>query len=214
MRVPDSARYTMSHVAMNASLRKIAFPMIVVASLGGCRAMGQFTLNSPTTMFRMVSSVFHHDPKDEPSPAAASLVPIKSAPAQKAASQNPGETLAGHPAVQSKAPTLDAYKAEVAQHVVESNREQTFNGKLPEMLPAIVVLSITVDRDGNLANVEVQRYRDPQAAWVAVTSVRLSDPFPKPVRLLATNSGLLTFSETFLFDDEYRFQLRSLAGPQ
>jgi protein TonB len=202
------------YTAMNASLRNIVFPMLVLAGLCGCRTMGEFTVNSPTTIFRMVSSLFHHDPKDEPSPAAASLVPMNSATAHKAPSLDANKAAVAQPAVLSNAPTLDAYKTDVARHVVESNRDQTFSGKLPEMLPAIVVLRITVDREGNLANVEVQRYRDAQAAWVAVTSVRLSDPFPKPVKLLATNAGQLTFSETFLFDDEYRFQLRSLAGPQ
>jgi protein TonB len=176
-------------------LRGTAISVLVLASLCGCKAMGDFAINSPTTIFQMVTSMFHHKPKAEPAPPAPTL----------AAS---GGEVTHHFA------NVDAYKAEVAQHVVESNREQTFSGKLPAMLPAIVVLSITVDKNGNLADVAVQRYRDPNAAWVAVTSMRLSDPLPKPANLLATNTGLLTFSETFLFDSEYRFQLRSLAGPQ
>ena len=110
--------------------------------------------------------------------------------------------------------TLDAYKAEVAQHVMRHNSDQTFSGRLPPMLPAIVVLNITVDQDGQLQDVAVQRSRDPDASKVAVASMRRSGPLPKPASLLATNMRALTFSETFLFDDQYRFQLRSLAGPQ
>ncbi|CAN7585557.1 hypothetical protein [Massilia sp. LjRoot122] len=39
-------------------------------------------------------------------------------------------------------------------------------------------------------------------------------PLPRPQGLLAANSSAMSFSETFLFDRDYRFQLRTLAGPQ
>ena len=108
---------------------------------------------------------------------------------------------------------LDAYKTEVAQHVVSRNPDHVYSGTLPPMLPAVVVLEITVDRDGHLTDVEVQRSRDAHAAQVALASMRRSEPLPPPERL-AQDSGSLKFSETFLFADEDRFQLRSLAGPQ
>lgn len=111
-------------------------------------------------------------------------------------------------------PSLDAYKAQVAHHVMEHNRSQTFSGKVPPMLPAIVVLNITVDKDGELKDVAVQRSRDPDASKVAVDSMRRSGPLPRPANLMAANAEEMTFSETFLFDDDYRFQLRSVAGPQ
>jgi protein TonB len=111
-------------------------------------------------------------------------------------------------------PSLEAYKAEVAQHVVRHNPDHTFSGKLPEMLPAIVVLNITVDKNGELKDVAVQRSRDPDASKVAVASMKRSEPLPKPVNVVAAGGGPLTFSETFLFDSQYRFQLRTLAGPQ
>lgn len=110
--------------------------------------------------------------------------------------------------------TLDAYKAHVARHVLGRNAGRSFSGRLPPMLPAIVVVNITVDRDGRLADVRVQRSRDPDASRVALASVLRSGPLPPPHGLLAANSGAMTFSETFLFDRDYRFQLRTLAGPQ
>jgi len=42
--------------------------------------------------------------------------------------------------------TLNAYKADVARHVMQRNPERVFEGELPPMLPAVVVLNITVDR--------------------------------------------------------------------
>jgi len=103
---------------------------------------------------------------------------------------------------------LDDYKTQVARHVADHNPERTYTGTLPPMLPAIVVLEITVDRDGQVADVAVQRSRDPDASAIALASVRRSAPLPPPP------TGRLTFSETFLFADSERYQLRSLAGPQ
>lgn len=108
---------------------------------------------------------------------------------------------------------LDSYKTQVAQHVVQHNPEHNYNGTLPPLLPAIVVLEITVDRDGQLASVEVQRSRSPDASQVALAAMRRSAPLPRPQQLALAN-GTLKFSETFLFADRERYQLRSLAGPQ
>ncbi|SDE03222.1 protein TonB [Massilia sp. PDC64] len=105
-------------------------------------------------------------------------------------------------------PGLDDYKTRAAHHVVDRNPERTYTGTLPPMLPAIVVLEITVDGDGQLADVAVQRSRDPDASEIALASVRRSAPLPPPP------TGRLTFSETFLFADSERYQLRSLAAPQ
>ena len=110
--------------------------------------------------------------------------------------------------------TLDAYKASVARHILERNADRSFSGPLPPMLPAIVVVNITVDRDGQLTDVRVQRSRDPDATRVALASMLRSGPLPRHHGLLAANSSAMTFSETFLFDRDYRFQLRTLAGPQ
>jgi protein TonB len=117
------------------------------------------------------------------------------------------------PASRAAPAGLDDYKTQVAQHVLQHNPERSYSGKLPPMLPAIVVLEITVDRDGQLADVEVQRSRDEDASKIALDSMRRSTPLPPPQQL-AQAGGKLKFSETFLFADSSRYQLRSLAGPQ
>jgi len=110
--------------------------------------------------------------------------------------------------------TLDAYKTHVARHILARNADRSFSGRLPPILPAIVVVNITVDKDGQLTDVRVQRSRDPDASRVALASMLHSGPLPPPHGLLAANGNAMTFSETFLFDRDYRFQLRTLAGPQ
>jgi protein TonB len=88
-----------------------------------------------------------------------------------------------------------------------------FTGILPPLLPAIVVLRITVDRDGQVQDVFVQRSRDPDASAIALSSLRRSAPLPPPQALAQGPDGL-TFSETFLFADSDRYQLRSLSPKQ
>jgi protein TonB len=107
---------------------------------------------------------------------------------------------------------LDDYKTQVAQHVLQHNPDRSYSGTLPPMLPAIVVLRITVDENGGLEDVVVQRSRDDDASQIALDSMRRSTPLPPPQRL--AQAGKLTFSETFLFADSNRYQIRSLAGPQ
>lgn len=110
--------------------------------------------------------------------------------------------------------TIDAYKTGVARHILRSNLGYTFDGHLPPMLPAIVVLRLSVDNTGTLTGVVVQRSRDEAASAAAVASVRRSGTFPLPCGLIVLPDGTLNFSETFLFNRNYQFQLRSLADPQ
>jgi protein TonB len=106
--------------------------------------------------------------------------------------------------------SVDDYKSRVAHHVIEHNRELYFTGTLPPLMPAIVVLRITVDRAGQIINAEVQRSRDPDASQVALDSLWRSAPLPAPQWLAVQAGGTLTYMETFLFGERYRYQLRSL----
>jgi protein TonB len=176
---------------MKTSARTAALSIIVLASLCGC---GTVVTVASTAVDAAASGVSY---------LAKAVMPSS----KKAETAQPS-------------PTLDAYKTTVAQHVVRHNPEQAVSGKLPPMLPAIVVLDVTVGKNGDLRNVSVRRGpHDPdtsrEASQVAVASMRRSEPLPAPVELLANNSDAVTYSETFLFvDSEYHFQLRSLAPVQ
>ncbi len=114
------------------------------------------------------------------------------------------------------APTIsvDDYKMLVAKRIMQTNPGLVFSGSLPPMLPAVVVLNLSVDKDGRLSGVEVQRSRDSEASQVAVAAAKHAVPYPEPLHLLAHGHKTLNFSETFLFGDHYHFKLRTLAGPQ
>jgi periplasmic protein TonB len=109
---------------------------------------------------------------------------------------------------------LDGYKMTVAEQILGANPSIIFSGQLPPMLPAIVVVNISIDRNGKLARLVVQRSRDSEASQVALDAVKRSAPFPKPLLLNVRGDDTLDFSETFLFNHQYQFQLRTLAGPQ
>lgn len=118
------------------------------------------------------------------------------------------------PAVEVLASTLEQYKQMVAERIVAANQGRVFSVRLPPMLPAIVVLDIDIGRDGQLHAVKVHRSRDRQASQVALDAVAQAAPYPATARLLRAGQHRLSFSETFLFNADYRFQLRTLAGPQ
>jgi len=146
--------------------------------------------------------------------AATSAVPA-SAPAAPAATTGaaPPDAPASIPPVPAPS-DIDGYKLQVARHVAAHDPERIYMGTLPPLLPAIVVLRITVDRDGRLDHVAVQRSRNPQATAIALAALRRSAPLPPPQQHLVRGHGKITFSETFLFADADRYQLRSLAEPQ
>jgi protein TonB len=108
--------------------------------------------------------------------------------------------------------TLEGYKKSVAERVAHASLD-VFGEPLPEMFKSIVVLDITIDRDGNLARVAVRRsngYRALDAR--ALDSVRRAAPFAAPTWLARHGEGTVNFLETFLFRDDGRFQIRSLVA--
>ncbi|SDA84953.1 MULTISPECIES: hypothetical protein [unclassified Janthinobacterium] len=145
----------------------------------------------------------------------ALLAACQKAPEPRA--RTPASVPAAPPAPKAIVPaaTIDAYKLLVARQIMDANTPFTFSGRLPPMLPAIVVLDLSVGRDGALKSVRVHRSRDNEASSAALAAVRrVPDAFPPAAQLMRGRDKTLEFSETFLFNDQYRFQLRTLSGPQ
>jgi protein TonB len=114
----------------------------------------------------------------------------------------------------STAQTLEQYKAEVAHAVLHANAEHTFIGRLPEVLKSIVVLQIFIDRDGSAYDVRMFRsngYQELESR--AMQSVRAA-ALPKPSAAVTGGRSSVSFTETWLFRDDGKFQIRTLAGPQ
>jgi protein TonB len=114
----------------------------------------------------------------------------------------------------SNASTVNAYKRELAQRISQMNASKVYSGQPQALLRSVVVLRYSVDARGNLVHSEIQRSnRDPETEATALASLRNSAPFPKPAANLLRR-GQLEMSETWLFNNDGRFQLRTIAQPQ
>ena len=138
--------------------------------------------------------------------------PPPEAPATPPQAQQPPPAATAPKLPPPKTP-LDAYKRDVAQRILASNAAQTFEGKPPDILHAVVVLQFTVDRDGKVTALKTLRSRHPPQEKVALASVRAAAPFPAPPATLLRR-GTLEVAETWLFRDDGKFQIRSLAEAQ
>ena len=102
----------------------------------------------------------------------------------------------------------DEARLQAARRIVSANSDQTYTGKPPDMLLAIPVLSIELNADGSIRNIDVMR--KPSQALdtieIAKQAVRRAAPFgdvsrlPKPWK----------FNETFLFNDQRKFKPMTL----
>jgi protein TonB len=139
-----------------------------------------------------------------PPPAPAARPPVVVAPAAPA----PPAPLKSH------ATTVEGYKRDVAMEIHRANPQHLFDGVPPPFLKSVVVLSITVDAKGHPEKVELFRsngYADLDE--LAMRSVRDAAPLPQPNGVL-TNAGTVQFTESWLFRDDGRFQIRTLAQAQ
>lgn len=110
---------------------------------------------------------------------------------------------------------LDQYKVAAAQRVSEVNARQITPGNPQPMLRSVVSLEYWVDRGGNITSVLLYRSNgDREAERIAMASLRRASPLPAPSRALVDSSGRVRAVETWLFNDDGRFQLRSVAAAQ
>lgn len=115
-------------------------------------------------------------------------------------------------APRSAPPTLDNYKVDVARQIAGASAE-VFDEPLPEMLKSVVVLDVTIGRDGRLLRVAVLRSNGYKALEArALESVRRAAPFAAPAASVRRADGTVNFLETFLFRDDGRFRIRSIVA--
>lgn len=114
----------------------------------------------------------------------------------------------------STAGTLNAYKVDIAQRISQVSSTQVHIQRPQALLRSVVVLKFSIDGSGNLLRSEIQRSnRDRAAEATALSTLRKAAPFPKPAPHLL-RQGKVDISESWLFNNDGRFQLRSVALPQ
>jgi protein TonB len=125
------------------------------------------------------------------------------------------DTPAAAPSQQaSAAVSVDDYKRDLATHISRRHADKVFAGRPQALLRSVVVLRYSVDSRGQLLRSEIWRSnRDRETEATALATLRGSAPFPKPAAHLLQR-GRLDIAETWLFNNDGRFQLRSIAEAQ
>ena len=146
-------------------------------------------------------------PQAQPEPAPAPSAPA--APAVPAPATAPAPAPA--PSANSGARSVEEYKRDFAKHLHQTSAELIFAGAPPNLLRSVIVMSVALDTSGNVVSARVLRDNgDAETVRSAVDSVRRGAPYPRPASRMF-NRGRHEFTETWLFRDDGRFQLRTLA---
>jgi hypothetical protein len=116
----------------------------------------------------------------------------------------------------SAATTLADYQREVAGLLQQANRGMVFDGPPPNPVRAVIVMRTEIDVLGEARRFDVMRapWHDPWLETLVAQTMRNAEPFPRPSMKLLRGGNSVTFTETWLFDYEGRFRLRSLSAPQ
>jgi periplasmic protein TonB len=111
--------------------------------------------------------------------------------------------------------TLDQYRIAVARRILDRNPSYVLQGTLQPMLRSLVVVSFTVDREGQVLQSAVYRTNgDDEAESTALATLRRAAPLPQPPVKLLNARGQVELFEDWLFNDNGKFQLREFASPQ
>lgn len=117
-------------------------------------------------------------------------------------------------AVKSNAKSLHAYQLDVVNHLARLNVAKIYVGNPQALLRSVIVLRFSIDSYGNLINKAIVRSnKDSETETTALTSLVSAQPFPMPPPFLL-KQGRLDMVETWLFNSDGRFQLRTIALPQ
>jgi protein TonB len=115
----------------------------------------------------------------------------------------------------SQALNIDDYKKHAAGHIVTfSKSKEELAESLPPILKSVVVLDITVDKDGNLSRVALWRsngYEDLEQ--IAIRSVKRAGKLPAPSPEVLKGQDSVRFLETWLFRHDGRYHVRSVVPP-
>jgi hypothetical protein len=108
----------------------------------------------------------------------------------------------------ANAPDFVSYRISAAKKIMAANPSATYAGEVPNPLASIPVLEITLNSDGSVASMDVLRrpHFYPETIELAKAAVRRAAPFGSVAHLPRP----WTFNETFLFNDDLKFQLHAL----
>ncbi|HEY4318528.1 MAG TPA: TonB C-terminal domain-containing protein [Herbaspirillum sp.] len=165
------------------------------------RHSGAPALALPLTFAVMLAVALGGCSSAEPDHAAL----VKNVLDNKAATTQQGGSTAG---------SIDEYKRELGRRIQQVNSTKVYVVRPQALLRSVIVVRFVVDADGGLVRSEIMRTNhDRQTEATAIASLRNTAPFPKPPRALL-RAGKLEMSESWLFNNDGKFQVRSIALQQ
>ena len=116
----------------------------------------------------------------------------------------------------SDAATLLEYQREVARALHAANAGMVFDGPPPNPLRAVIVMRAEVNAIGGMRRLELYRapWHYPWLEALARETVRQAEPLPRPSLKLLNGARSVVFTESWLFDYQGRFRLRTLSQAQ
>jgi protein TonB len=144
-----------------------------------------------------------------PAPAA-SAPPGQSATAPAAA---PAASGSG-PRLASRDPALEQWKRQAAEKIHSSNSKELFEGRPHHLLQGVIVVDVTVDKNGYVTRSKIVRSPGiPKLDNMVQASLKTASPLPAPPAALV-KTGAMTYSETWLFTNDSKWRVRTLTVPQ
>lgn len=114
----------------------------------------------------------------------------------------------------STADHMDGYKRDLAHRICEVNSSKVYVGRPQALLRSVIVVKYSINAGGELVHSDIVRSnRDRDNETTALSSLKSTAPFPKPAQHLL-RGGRIDVTETWLFNNDGRFQLRTIAQPQ
>ncbi len=110
--------------------------------------------------------------------------------------------------------SLEHYKRVLAQRIVDQNPEKIYPGNPQALLRSVIVMKYVLDANGSVVSVDTIRSNGDSATLAtAHAAVRHAAPYPAPPHQLLSH-GKVEIVETMLFNNDGRFQPRTIAQPQ
>ena len=150
--------------------------------------------------------------------AACTTVP-KPEPATQAPREAPADAAVTPPAepvptarlITYQTPAVKAYRKTGAGHIYKQYPKRIYQGKIPPLVYAVVVVETHLDANGKVTNVTFSRTpgHAPEVAPKIAALIREASPLPSPGKL-----GAHTYVDTWLWDKGGNFQLDTLTKGQ
>ena len=113
---------------------------------------------------------------------------------------------------QAPASNWREYRQRAADRINRANPNLLYAGSLPSVFQAIPVLRVELTEDGSVRRIDVAREptQSPETVQIAIDAIYRAAPFG-PTRQL---SAPVEFTETFLFNQDLKFRLRTTVEGQ